>query len=137
MLRGNPLFTENDDYFGDPAKTSKFIRLYDTPVAAGTGSFLDNDSYEDFAVDATVPQEAEFAVRVRGDSMTPRFVESQVIFIKKQSTLEVGKIGIFSLDVGSYIKQLGHGELLSLNSMYGPIKIQEHSSFYIFGKVVG
>ena len=140
LLSNDPMFAAgkpNSDINVVLEKPGRVIRLYDTPAAAGTGSFFDNDSYVDFEVDKTVPKQAEFAVRVSGDSMIPRFIDGQVIFIKKQQTLDIGEIGIFMLDSSPYIKKLGHGELLSLNSMYEPIKIYEHSSFYIFGKVVG
>ena len=119
------------------AKASRVIRLYDTPAAAGTGSFLEGESYVDFEADETVPKEAEYAVRVSGDSMTPRFIDGQIVFVQERQALEVGEIGVFGLDGDSFIKKLGHGELLSLNPKYNPIKILEHSSLYVFGKVVG
>ena len=134
LLSGNPLFAETGGAAYHPRRC---IKLYDIPVAAGTGSFLDGDSFEDFEVDKTVPEEADFAVKVSGDSMTPRFVDGQIIFIKQQNTLEPGEIGIFELDGESFVKKLGHGELLSLNRRYEPIKIREYSSFYILGKAVG
>jgi len=138
LLSGNPLFAEAwNDTENDRTKPLRVIRLYSIPVAAGTGFYLDSDDYEDFEIDKTVPKEADFAVKVSGDSMTPRFVDGQIVFIKGQQTLDIGDIGIFALDGDSYIKRLGHGELLSLNSRYRPIKIHEHSSFRVFGKVVG
>ena len=136
FLSNNSLFSEAD---GDAGKfeLSRLIRLYDVPVAAGTGSYLDSDSYENIEVDDTVPSEADFAVKVSGDSMTPRFVDGQIIFIKEQSTLEVGETGIFELNGDSYVKKLGKRELISLNPEYEPIRIHEYDSFHIFGKVVG
>ena len=136
LLSGSPLFAETD---ADEIAYGSylFIKLYDIPVAAGTGSFLDSASYEEFAVDDSVPKEADFAVRVSGDSMTPRFVDRQIIFIKKQKSLNPGEIGIFELDGDAYVKKLGYGELLSLNPQYKPIRIHEDASFHIFGKVVG
>ena len=136
MLSGSPLFSGIPDQY-DARKTRRIIRLYDTPAAAGTGSFLDGDFYEDFEIDETVSKEAEFAVKISGDSMTPRFVDGQIVFIKEQQTLAIGEIGIFGLGGESYIKKLGHGELLSLNPKYEPIQIHEYSPLNIFGKVVG
>jgi len=124
----------------EPASASprrRVIKLYEIPVAAGSGVFLDSSSYDDFEADETVPDETDFAVKVSGDSMTPRFVDSQIIFIRAQQLLDVGEIGIFSLNGDSYVKKLGHGELLSLNRKYSPIPIGEYDAFYIFGKVVG
>ena len=136
MLSGNSLFSESesDDYYDKPRRS---IKLYDVPVAAGTGSFLDSDSYVDFEVDETAPEGIDFAVRVSGDSMEPRFVDSQIVFIKQQQTLDIGEIGIFELGGDAYLKKLGRGELLSLNPRYKPIEIREYDSFHIFGKVVG
>lgn len=136
MLSGNPMFSEGED-LKPPQKPRRSIRLYDIPVAAGTGSFLDGDAYEEFEADDTVPDEADFAVKVSGDSMTPRFVDGQIIFIKQQQALEVGEIGIFELNGDSYVKKLGKGELLSLNSRYKPIHLGEFDTLRIFGKVVG
>ena len=141
---GSPLHAGVDDSPEDepviaerPTERRRFIRLYDIPAAAGLGSFLDGDAYEDFEVDKTVPAEADYAVRIRGDSMTPRFVDGQIVFVKDQGLLETGDIGIFGLDGDAYIKKLGHGTLLSLNERYKPIAIRDYQSFHIFGKVVG
>jgi SOS-response transcriptional repressor LexA len=136
MLLGNPMFVEEQEveYKVTPRRS---IRLYDIPVAAGLGIFLDSDSFEEIEDDDTVPEDADFAVKVSGDSMTPRFADGQVIFIKEQETLEAGEIGIFGLNGDAYVKKLGHGELLSLNTRYAPIPIREYDSFHVFGKVVG
>ena len=136
MLSMNPLFAEIETGY-DMTAPKKLVRLYDVSVAAGTGSLLDSDSYEELELDGTVPEETDFAVKVSGDSMTPRFVDGQIVFIKEQRRLEFGEIGIFELDGESYIKKLGRGELISLNSRYKPIKIHAYNSFHIFGKVVG
>ena len=135
MLSVNPLFSESEIVFAEQPK--KYIRLYNIPAAAGAGSYLDNESYEDFKVDSTVPRDVDFAVRVSGDSMEPRFIDGQVIFIKEQQTLNVGEIGVFGLNGDSFVKQLGQGEFLSLNPRYQPIRIHDFDSIRIFGKVVG
>ena len=137
MLCGNSIFADTDSGHDRLEKVSRIIKLYDIPAAAGTGSFLDSYSYTELEVDETVPKETDFAIKISGDSMTPRFVDGQIVFIKEQQTLEIGEIGIFGLNGDSYIKKLGHGELISLNPKYDPIKIDEYSSFYTFGKVVG
>jgi len=132
----NPLFVESEDE-NYPESMIRTIKLYDIPVAAGSGEFLDSDAYEDLEVDDTVPNDADFAVRVSGDSMEPRFAHGQVVFIRKQNVLEVGDIGIFSRNGDAYIKKLGQGELVSLNPRYLAIQISESDVLHIFGKVVG
>jgi len=136
MLINNPLFCETDDiYVSEPER--RYIRLYYVPVAAGAGAYLDSEYYEELEADETVPVDADFAVKVSGDSMEPRYIDGQIVFIKEQHTLELGEIGIFELRGDSYIKRLGRGELISLNPRYEPITIREYDSFHIFGKVVG
>lgn len=138
MLSRNPLFAESeyDAYSETPRRV---MRLYNIPVAAGFGSFLDGDGYgyEEFEADGAVPDDADYAVTVSGDSMTPRFIDGQIIFVKEQETLEIGEIGIFEHNGDAYVKKFGRGELVSLNPGYSPIEIHEYDSFHIFGKVVG
>ena len=136
MLSSNPVFAESVDS-GDAYLPRRIIRLYDIPVAAGGGMYLDSDAYSEFEADEAVPDDADYAVKVSGDSMEPRFIDGQIIFIREQQTLEIGEIGIFELRGDSYVKKLGHGELISINAQYEPLKIHEYDSFHIFGKVVG
>ena len=88
-------------------------------------------------VDSTVPGLADYAVRVSGNSMLPRFVDRQIVFIHEQPGLEEGEIGIFLLNNNIYLKKLGEGYLISLNPEYDPIPIQDHDDLRVFGKVVG
>ena len=136
MLSGNPIFIEVESEASLP-KQHKIIRLYDAPVAAGAGSFLDSDSYEEIEVDDTVPDSANYAVRVSGDSMEPRFMDKQIIFIKSQQVLNIGEIGIFSLNGDAYVKKLGHSEFVSINPQYKTIRLNEYDSVHVLGKVVG
>lgn len=117
-------------------KVTRSIPMYDLPVSAGTGAFLDSDSYELIDVDETVPLDATFAVRISGDSMQPRYVDQQVIYIKPQQTLEDGEIGIFLLNGDAYCKKLSGGKLVSLNAKYAPIPIREFDEMRIYGKVL-
>jgi phage repressor protein C with HTH and peptisase S24 domain len=123
-----------------PQRIERVIPLYDLPVSAGSGQFLDSDSYELLEVDESVPLSATYAVRISGDSMTPRFVDRQIVYVKQQQTLRSGECGIFLLNGDAYCKQLrdeGELELVSLNSKYPPIKISEYDELRILGKVVG
>ena len=52
------------------------------PVSAGTGKFLDNDSYEEVEVGPEVPETADFEVRISGDSKMPRYLDKQIVWIQ-------------------------------------------------------
>lgn len=119
---------------------SRIIRLFNLPVSAGPGQFLDGDEYEELTLEDSYSSDIDFAVHVRGDSMQPKFQDGQVIYIHKQETLENGEIGIFLLDGNAYVKKLQKKKngiaLISLNKKYDPIPVKEFSDLKIFGKVV-
>ena len=110
------------------------------PASAGVGNFLDGDDYTEIEVDETVPATADFAIRISGDTMEPKFTDGQVVYVQKQETLLNGEIGIFFLDGCAYCKKLDENEkalhLLSLNKAYAPIQVKGNQTFKVFGKVV-
>jgi SOS-response transcriptional repressor LexA len=118
---------------GAPARV---VRLYDLPASAGTGVFLSDVAYDELAADDDTPPDADYALHISGDSMTPSYLDGQIIFVREQNTLEPGEIGIFALNDDVYCKELGMGELVSHNPDYAPIPLHEYDSFYILGKVL-
>jgi len=115
----------------------RLMRLYDIPVSAGLGNYLQDGGHEVIEVDSTVPVTADYALRVSGESMMPRFVDRQIIFVHEQPALDEGEIGIFCLNSDVYLKKLGRGCLISLNGNYQPIPLGEYDDLRVFGKVVG
>lgn len=117
------------------------IKLFDIPASAGTGSFLDGENYTVLEVGEEVPSDADFGIRISGDSMEPQFINGQIVWVHQQENLATGDIGIFYLDGNAYCKKLKDGDdglfLISLNNKYAPIPINENNSFKVFGKVVG
>ena len=116
------------------------IRLFDLPASAGTGEFLDSDNFEMIEVGNEVAPEADFGIRIHGDSMEPRYINGQIVWVQQTEELESGEIGIFYLDGNAYCKKLDCSRvgtfLVSLNQKYAPIQITKNNSFKIFGKVV-
>lgn len=121
--------------FTDEAITT--IKYYDTPVSAGTGQYLDNDSYIKLDLMETPPEGAEFVVRVCGDSMEPTYKDGDKLYIEPMEQVEKGEIGIFSVNGDVFVKECGAGQLISHNPKYKPIPLNENDNVYCFGKVVG
>ena len=123
------------------AKALDYMNLYDLPVSAGTGQFLDSDRFSEIEVGDEVSSSADFGVRVCGDSMEPLYLDGQIIWIHKQETLEEGEIGVFFLDGDAYVKKYHQSDsgiqLISLNKKYAPIQVTSGSTLKTFGKVVG
>ena len=68
-------------------------------VSAGTGSFLDEGSFERVSFPVTsVPQGADFSVRVSGDSMEPVYHDGQIIWVKRCDRVNPGEVGVFIYD---------------------------------------
>ncbi|OJU13686.1 MAG: hypothetical protein BGN88_06575 [Clostridiales bacterium 43-6] len=132
LLKSDPVFTKEDH-----AGEAKKIRLYDIPVSAGTGMYLDSDNYEIITGEHLIPDGTSYAVRVSGDSMEPSFHDGQILFIREQKTLDDGEIGIFGLNGEAYVKKLSRGALVSLNAKYEPIRLLESDDVCVFGKVIG
>jgi len=143
LLEYFQLLQLSDMYLAEPVKPQRITRsipLYDLPVSAGTGQFLDSDRYELIEVDEAVPLDATFAVRISGDSMEPRFTHGQIIYIKPQQTLEPGEIGIFLHNGEALCKELGDNNgqiaLISLNPEYAPRVVGVQDELRVMGKVV-
>ncbi len=114
--------------------------MYDIGASAGTGQFLDSDSYEMVEVPDAVPDSATFGLHISGDSMAPTFEDGQAVWVQMQPTLENGEVGIFYLDGNAYVKEYRQTDkgvfLVSHNEKYAPIAIEEYNETRIYGKVV-
>jgi len=123
-----------------PMELPRLLRLYDIPVSAGTGNFLDESGYELIEAPDYVPGAAGFALRIYGDSMEPLLQDGQIVWIREQKTLNNGEIGIFLYYNEVYCKKLiidgGKAYLRSLNSVYDDIEIMDGFGFKTVGKVV-
>ena len=80
---------------------------------------------------------ADFAVRVYGDSMMPRFENGDILLVEGADQIPQGELGIFSINGESYFKKYGGDKLISLNPMYGDIRLGDNDRVLCFGKVIG
>lgn len=136
LLKESPEFS----YKQKVIRIKRQMPLYDLPASAGTGVFLDSDSYTLIDVDEAVPENANLAVRISGDSMTPLYTDGQIVYVRQQPDLKPGEIGIFVLNGEAYCKKLetdGGIKLISLNPNYKPIKVKYSYELRVIGKVVG
>lgn len=135
MLLHTAEFTEK------PEPTLRLLPVYLQPASAGTGQWLDDDAQEMTEVDESVPAKAEFGVRIAGDSMEPRFVNGQTVWVKAAQDANNGDIVLCTLNDQGYCKKLRKDEngiaLISLNKKYVPIPVREEDEFRIAGIVVG
>lgn len=112
------------------------IKLYQNPVSAGLGAWLDEGTEYNYIEIEEPVAKADFALKVRGDSMSPMYNDGDVVFIKSNQLLEPGQIGIFLINGEGYLKQLQGNRLVSINNSYDPITVNEDDEFMVVGKVV-
>ena len=115
------------------------IRLYTLAASAGPGQFLDDGDFR--WIDAEdAPEDADFAVRVAGDSMEPRYRDGQTVYVRQTPTVADGETGLFFWQGSGYIKVLRDRPegvcLHSLNPAYADIPIPESTQLRVFGKVL-
>ena len=121
-------------------KKKRELPYYTIGASAGNGNFLATNDYILIEADEYVPQEANYALCVKGDSMEPKYKNGQMIYVKTQKSVENGEIGIFCLNNDVYVKKFecenGKCMLISLNPAYDPIKINDSDEIMCFGKVL-
>jgi len=113
------------------------IPLFSQPASAGVGVYLEDTDAEMLSIlDIPKYREADMAVRVNGNSMTPAYNDSDIVLVRQQPSVDIGEIGIFIYNGEGYIKRLEKEGLVSLNPKYKTIRVDELGSFKTVGKVL-
>lgn len=145
------------------SKQRSSIRYIEMPVSflsvsAGTGAFLDEGNFEMVRFPETsVPEGAEFGIRVSGDSMEPVYHDGQIVWVQQCDQLHVGEVGIMVYDGEGYLKAYDEQEpeeefteqftdssgqvrpqrvMVSYNEAYEPRRISPFASFQVVGRVL-
>ena len=98
------LFSGKKQYAG-MSETGRYIPFYLTPSAAGVATPIEGSDFEMIFADDSVPSDADYAVRIDGDSMEPYFKDGEMVYVKKSQELCNGEVGIFCVDGAMYCKQ--------------------------------
>ena len=114
------------------------LPLFMLPVSAGMGVQLDDYYCENIEVRATKASlGADYALRVYGNSMEPKFTEGDILLVRRQDRVDIGDLGIFIADGEGYFKRYIGEYLRSLNPAYQDIWIENFAEFRCCGKVIG
>lgn len=113
------------------------INYYYRLASAGTGQIV-FDAPPTKRIDIPdLPEyrRADYAIGVNGSSMEPTFSDGDTLLVEMTEEIDLGEIGIFLVDNESYVKKLGHRELISLNPEASNIPLTENSK--CMGRVLG
>lgn len=123
----------------------RMIPRFYTPSAAGVSVPTDGYDYELIDADS-VPEEADFAVGIQGNSMFPYISDGDTVYVQKNTDIRIGDIGIFCVDGAMYCKQYyidcdGNLTLVSANPKLRHTNVSVSadggSSVVCYGKVLG
>lgn len=114
------------------------LPLYHLPVSAGPGVYLDDTAAEEISIpDNEKTACADFALRINGNSMEPKFHDGDVVLVESAEAVEVGELGIFILDGNGYFKKFGGDTLISLNPEFSNILLRDYAETVCCGRVIG
>ena len=127
-------------------------------VSAGNGQFLDEGNFEMISFpENSVPENADFGIRISGNSMEPVYHDGQIVWVQKTERVSIGEVGIFVYDGEGYIKMYSEQEpedscrddfidsygtlhmqpvLISYNQDYAPKVVSGSASFQVVGRVL-
>lgn len=123
----------------------RYIKEYMTPAAAGYASPAEGEDYFLKIRPKDAPREADFMVRIAGDSMEPYIQDGSSVYVSRMSTLQPGDVGIFYYDGDMKCKQycednFGNIYLFSLNrdrsDADATILASSGATVFCFGKVL-
>lgn len=133
-----PIIMEKTKILKEPKPAKITLPLYPQSASAGTGNYLFDAELEWINVEkSSKTAAADFLIRVSGDSMLPKYHDGDVVLVKQIDSIQEGEIGIFFVDGDSFIKQMGIGELISLNPDYPNISLKDYNNVHCFGEVIG
>ena len=110
-------------------------------IAAGQPIYADEERDSYVAVDGDM--ECDFALRVTGDSMSPRLLDGDTVFFRDQDDVCDGQIAAVIIDDSATLKHVYHLpngiQLVSENPKYPPMIFDAQNSTYarILGLAVG
>ena len=114
------------------------VMLYELPVSAGVGVYLDDNRAERVSIpNNEKTAEADYALRISGNSMEPKYHNGDILLVQNAESVEVGEAGIFLLDGNGFFKIYGGDRLISLNPDYGPILLKDFTDVQCRGRVLG
>ena len=118
--------------------TKKSILLYNLPVSAGPGVYLDDSMAEEISIPKNEKTDSvSFALRISGNSMEPKYHDGDIVLVEDTESVDIGELGIFVLDGNGYFKKYGGDRLISLNEEYGDILLRDYVESVCCGRVVG
>lgn len=120
-----------------PSTPMRLINYYYRLASAGTGQIIfDMPPTKRIEIpDLPEYRKADYAIGVNGNSMEPTYYDGDTLLVEMTEEIEIGEIGIFSVNNECFVKKLGQDELISLNPKCNNIALNETA--HCMGRVLG
>lgn len=120
-----------------PGTPMRLINYYYRLASAGTGQIIfDMPPTKRIEIpDLPEYRKADYAIGVNGNSMEPTYYDGDTLLVEMTEEIEIGEIGIFSVNNECFVKKLGQNELISLNPECDNIALNETA--HCMGRVLG
>ena len=112
-------------------------------VSAGTGVTAEEDIIDWESGDAKYSGGDYYYLQVKGDSMAPQICDGDLVLVHRQTSVDSGTVGIFSVDgEDGFVKKVEYDteyiHLISYNPYYPPMVFEgpDVLRVYVLGKVV-
>jgi len=125
----------------EEAQTERPPKIHEVSVLGKVAAGVPISAQEDIIGSIWTDKEC-FALKVKGDSMSPRIMDGDIVLVKKQESAEDGDLVIAEIDGEATCKVLkrSHGSvmLVPFNAAFAPFVYtgQEAEDLRILGKVV-
>lgn len=107
-------------------------------TAAGSGYQLIEERMQVWKVLYNeLTRKADFCIEVDGQSMEPMIEDGDIILIRQQPSVDIGEIGLFTVNDKGYVKKQGTDRLISINKKFEDIIPGEFDTVFCRGKVIG
>ena len=145
-LKKNPDNPRDYQILSDPERQIAYLNLYGPAHCGPNGSILDGNPVDKIPISSRLlsfHSTDAFLVKAKGDSMSPRIKEGDLVIAKKTKNIDNGKIAVCVNNGEALIKKIqrenNKGEqktiLVSLNSAYAPFLAAD--DFRVEGEVRG
>ena len=114
-------------------------RFHEIPVLGSVAAGYPKTAQEDI-IGSVYTDKNVFALRIKGDSMSPRIMDGDIVLVRRQDYAEDGDLVIAMIEDEAtckvFRKQHNTISLLPFNQIYAPLFYTETDDLKIIGKVV-
>lgn len=133
---------ENINFLENHSTNSRIPIVSHASAGTGKGTFEEDEILDYLELPNKIGKKGDFGTYVIGDSMSPKILDNDIVFIKKENVLDDGDIGVFKLNENIFIKKFKYNPftqeifLVPLNKEYPIISVRSSDDFCIIGKVI-